>query len=193
MATYTQPTGFLAATFPGTVASPTNITAATGIDVTKWAGTTVMTPNTAGTPVVDVGRWLGTVPTTLTGLGFVKADVQALVTDTTAALGLQLASASYVTNGLAFNSLVTAMAADTVTASALASSATAEIATAWGSSVIGNSRTRDMYLQGMTNKVAFDVPTAGSYTIYASDDSTVLKTGTYTAAAVNPVTALDPA
>ena len=31
MATYTQPTGFLAATFPGTVASTTNITAATGI------------------------------------------------------------------------------------------------------------------------------------------------------------------
>jgi hypothetical protein len=29
MATYTQPTGFLAATFPGTVASPTNITAGT--------------------------------------------------------------------------------------------------------------------------------------------------------------------
>lgn len=31
MATFTQPTGFLAATFPGTVASPTNITAATGV------------------------------------------------------------------------------------------------------------------------------------------------------------------
>lgn len=31
MATFAQPTGFLAATFPGTVASPTNITAATGI------------------------------------------------------------------------------------------------------------------------------------------------------------------
>lgn len=31
MATYTQPTGFLAATFPATVASTTNITAATGI------------------------------------------------------------------------------------------------------------------------------------------------------------------
>lgn len=31
MATYAQPTGFLAATFPGTVASPTNITAASGV------------------------------------------------------------------------------------------------------------------------------------------------------------------
>lgn len=33
MATYAQPTGFLAATFPGTVASTTNITAATGVTV----------------------------------------------------------------------------------------------------------------------------------------------------------------
>ncbi|MFM7008541.1 MAG: hypothetical protein ACKO0Z_04310, partial [Betaproteobacteria bacterium] len=31
MATYTQPTGFLAATFPATIASTTNITAATGV------------------------------------------------------------------------------------------------------------------------------------------------------------------
>jgi hypothetical protein len=33
MATYTQPTGFLAATFPGTVASTTNITAASGVSI----------------------------------------------------------------------------------------------------------------------------------------------------------------
>src|ERR1043165_7512568 len=33
MATYTQPTGFLTSTFPSTIASPTNITAATGITV----------------------------------------------------------------------------------------------------------------------------------------------------------------
>ncbi len=35
MATYTQPTGFLAATFPGAVASTTNITAATGVALTS--------------------------------------------------------------------------------------------------------------------------------------------------------------
>lgn len=33
MASYTQPTGFLAATFPGTVASTTNITAASGVSL----------------------------------------------------------------------------------------------------------------------------------------------------------------
>ena len=49
MATYTQPSGFLAATFPTTVASTTNITAASGVslaadqavNVTKWGGTAI--------------------------------------------------------------------------------------------------------------------------------------------------------
>jgi len=41
MATYTQPTGFLAATFPGTVASTTNITAAAGVAVSS-IGTNVI-------------------------------------------------------------------------------------------------------------------------------------------------------
>jgi hypothetical protein len=40
MATYTQPTGFLAATFPGTVASTTNITAGTITTVTAVTGLT---------------------------------------------------------------------------------------------------------------------------------------------------------
>lgn len=69
----------------------------------------------------------------------------------------------------------------------------AAIATAWGASVVGNSRTRDYFLQGGTNKVAFDVPGAGQYTIYQTDDTASLKVGTYTAAAVDPVTVLDPA
>lgn len=41
MQTYTQPTGFLAATFPGTVASTTNITAATGVVVSSGVITTL--------------------------------------------------------------------------------------------------------------------------------------------------------
>lgn len=72
MATYTQPTGFLAATFPtGTVANTTNITAATGVDVTKWLGNNVSVPTTNGVPNVNVKTWndlatvaLPLVPTT---------------------------------------------------------------------------------------------------------------------------------
>jgi len=58
MATYTQPTGFLAATFPGTVASTTNITAATGITVAtnsdKTGYTLTVTPPTAATIATTV-------------------------------------------------------------------------------------------------------------------------------------------
>ena len=44
MATYTQPTGFLAATFPATVASTTNITAATGIVLSGVTHTNAVIP-----------------------------------------------------------------------------------------------------------------------------------------------------
>lgn len=47
MATYTQPTGFLAATFPGTVASTTNITAGTITTVTTVTGLTASNLDTA--------------------------------------------------------------------------------------------------------------------------------------------------
>jgi hypothetical protein len=51
MATYTQPAGFLAATFPATVASTTNITAASGITLAAvtHTGATIPTVNTVGT------------------------------------------------------------------------------------------------------------------------------------------------
>jgi hypothetical protein len=102
MATYTQPTGFLAATFPGTVASTTNITAATGIDVTKWLGGTIPAVNVTGVPLVDLKYTLGTVsPATA---GSVRADAVTgavgSVTGLTASnldttVSSRLASASY--------------------------------------------------------------------------------------------------
>lgn len=69
MATYSQPAGFLAATFPTTVASTTNITSATGIDVTKWSGTTVATPDTAGYPKATIKSGTGTGEISLTSGG----------------------------------------------------------------------------------------------------------------------------
>lgn len=54
MSSYTQPTGFLTATFPTTVASPTNITSASGCEVTKWNGYAVATPSINGVPEVDI-------------------------------------------------------------------------------------------------------------------------------------------
>jgi hypothetical protein len=66
-------------------------------------------------------------------------------------------------------------------------------ATAWGASVVGNGRTRDRYLQGGLNRVAFDVPGKGQYTVFASDDTTALVTGTFATSPVDPVVTLTPA
>lgn len=49
MATYTQPTGFLAATFPGTVASTTNITAAAGVALSSEGITAIWAEVITGT------------------------------------------------------------------------------------------------------------------------------------------------
>ena len=48
-------------------------------------------------------------------------------------------------------------------------------------------------LRAARNKVAFDVPIAGQFTVFAEDDVTPAWTGTYTTAAGNPVTVMDPA
>jgi hypothetical protein len=53
MATYTQPTGFLAATFPATVASTTNITAASGITLAAVTHTGATIPNVTTVDVVS--------------------------------------------------------------------------------------------------------------------------------------------
>jgi hypothetical protein len=53
MATYTQPTGFLAATFPETVASTTNITAASGITLAAVTHTGATIPNVTTVHTVD--------------------------------------------------------------------------------------------------------------------------------------------
>jgi hypothetical protein len=53
MATYAQPTGFLTATFPTTVASTTNITAASGITLAAVTHTGATIPNVTTVDVVD--------------------------------------------------------------------------------------------------------------------------------------------
>jgi hypothetical protein len=66
MATYTQPTGFLAATFPATIASTTNITAATGIVLSGVTHTGAVIPtvttvtNQLTTAQIATGIWTDT-------------------------------------------------------------------------------------------------------------------------------------
>ncbi len=108
MATYTQPTGFLAATFPaGTVANTTNITggtittvtnltnAPTSGDLTATMKTSVTTAATAATPALSAAGvqaiWdaLTSALTTVGSVGKLLAD------NINATIGSRLASASY--------------------------------------------------------------------------------------------------
>jgi hypothetical protein len=69
----------------------------------------------------------------------------------------------------------------------------AENAAAWGTSVVGNGRTRDYFLQGGTNLVTFAADGL-SWTLYATDDATPLQAGTATrlAASVGGLRGVDP-
>lgn len=78
MATYTQPTGFLAATFPGTVASTTNITAASGVVLSSagvraiWTDDWYQVAFSADTP----GGYVQAMATDIDGLVTTSAAVQ---------------------------------------------------------------------------------------------------------------------
>jgi hypothetical protein len=61
MASYTQPTGFLAATFPGTVASPTNITSITGNITGNLTGSVGSVTGAVGSVTGAVGSVTGAV------------------------------------------------------------------------------------------------------------------------------------
>jgi hypothetical protein len=100
-------------------------------------------------------------------------------------VGIQTIGALTVTGAVTASNALNAIAVGTTERTA--------IAAAWGASIIGNSRTRDMFLQGLTNKIAFDVPGIGQYTLFSTDDTTPLKIGTYTASVgASPVIVLDP-
>jgi hypothetical protein len=126
MATYTQPTGFLAATFPGTVASPTNITAASGVALTA-AYDAAKTAAQAGDAMALTSGERTTVSTsvwasatrTLTSFGTLAADVWTAVTRVlTAGTNIVLAKGTGVTG---FNDLSAAQVnaeADTALADA---------------------------------------------------------------------------
>ena len=85
MATYTQPTGFLSASFPGTVASPTNITAASGValaasqHVITDSGTITSVTNDVGITQAGADKVWASAARTLTSFGTLVADAAAAV------------------------------------------------------------------------------------------------------------------
>lgn len=84
MATYTQPTGFLAATFPTTVASTTNITAASGITLAAvtHTGATIpaVTTVTNLTNAPTAGDFTATMKTSITTAATAATPTAAAVT-----------------------------------------------------------------------------------------------------------------
>ena len=73
-------------TFPNaTLASTTNITAATGVDTTKWTGGTIPAPNVTGVPLVDDKYLLGTIYATPATAGLMDINLKQISTDGVAA------------------------------------------------------------------------------------------------------------
>lgn len=88
MATYTQPTGFLAATFPGTVASTTNITAGTITTTTNLTNLPTMPTDwitsaglSAGA-VTEIQTGLATAANLATVAGYLDTEIAAILADT---------------------------------------------------------------------------------------------------------------
>ncbi len=119
MATYTQPTGFLAATFPsGTIANTTNITSITGnitgnlsgsvgsvtsrvtANTDQWAGGTIPAVNVTGVPLVDLKYTLGTLSPAAAGSVGVDWAQVANKTSTVALTGTTVGTVTTVTNQL---------------------------------------------------------------------------------------------
>lgn len=137
-----------------------------------------------------------------TGLGRVRADVTSVVNDATAAEGLvQVGTDRF--NGGAVRSNVWQWRGENASATPPAVAANvptpAQIADATLSrNLAGGSdggRTVRDALRAARNRVAFDVPQVGQFTVFREDDTTPAWTGTYTRAttAVNAITATDPA
>jgi hypothetical protein len=102
----------------GTAAATPSVAGVPEVDVTHWIGTAAATPTTAGVPEVDVTHWLGTAAATPTTAGVPEVDLThiagAAVNTSTAQLGVNVVSA----------------AANSLTASALATDAVTEIVNA---------------------------------------------------------------
>lgn len=202
MATYTQPTGFLAATFPGgTIANTTNIT----------AGTITTTTNLTNLPSIPA-NWL-TAAGTAADFGAEMAT--AIWTDTTAGdFTVALSVGKSVMNGVALGTGLTinaytgntpqtgdayarlgAPAGASVSADIAAVPTDVENADALLNRNIagggsGSSRNVRNALRASRNKAAI---VAGTLTVYEEDDTTTAWTAAVTTAPGDPLNSIDPA
>lgn len=160
MASYTQPTGFLAATFPtGTIANTTNITAGTITTVTTTTTATNLTnapTNGDFTAVMKTSIGTAVAASAVASVtGNVGGNVTGSVASVVGNVGGSVASVSGNVGGNVVGSVgsVTAgvsLAANAVDATAVAASGAAEIATAVGALSLGASNNNFTLIQGQT-------------------------------------------
>jgi len=210
MATYTQPTGFLAATFPGgTIANTTNITAGTITTATNvttvngLAADTITSTALAASAVTEIQSGLATAAA-LTTVDTVVDAVKVVTDKLDTALVLDGAVYQYTANALELGPSGGLDAAGVRAAIGLASAnldtQLAALPTAienadelltrdWTSvSVAGTTRCVLTALYPLRNKV--DVPNGD---IYESDDTTVAWSFTTTTdVSAEPITVIDP-
>jgi hypothetical protein len=181
MATYSQPTGFLAATFPTTVASTTNIT----------AGTMTTTTNLTNAPTV--GDFTSTMKTSLNAatpasvvgaVGSVTGNVGGNVVGSVGSVaGNVTGSVASVTGNIGGNLLGTLT---TTERNAICDAALVRDWTAVGSAA---ARSTFNALRFLRNKWSI---AGGTLTVTKEDDSTSAWTGAVTQTAGNPVSEIDP-
>ena len=174
MATYTQPTGFLAATFPATVASTTNITAGTITNLTNapTAGDfTAVMKTSIGTAVAAsaVASVTGNVGGNVTGS--VGSVVGLTAANLDVAVSTRLATAGY-----------TAPPATDVIADRILNRNVA------GGSDAGRLVKESLYVLRNRTNIA-----AGTLTVYGTDDSTAAFTAVVSTTAGDPISGIDPA
>ncbi len=123
MATYTQPTGFLAATFPGTVASPTNITAATGVVLSGVTHTGAVIPTVSAVTGLTASNLDAAVSSRMASYtqptGFLAATFPTTVaspTNITAATGVVLSGVTHTGAVIPTVSAVTGLTASNLDA-----------------------------------------------------------------------------
>lgn len=183
MATYTQPTGFLAATFPsGTVANTTNITAGTITTVTNL------------TNAATAGDLTATMKTSVTTACTASTPTAAAVTGAVGSVTAVSAGAITNTSFAAAAIDAAAIAANAIGSSEFAQTARDAVSDALlARNIAGGSSSGRIVTDALSvlrNKV--DIA-AGTMTVYATDDSSTQWTAAITTTAGNPITTVDPA
>lgn len=177
MATYTQPTGFLAATFPGSVASPTNITAGTittvtnltnaptAGDLTATMKASVTTAATAATPTAAavtgaVGSVTGAVGSVTGAVGSVTGAVGSVTGLTASDVGAIKTQTDKLTFTVANQVDVNVLDWKSATAPAMTGDAFARIGVAGvGLTNLGDTRIASLDAAVSTRMATFTLPT----------------------------------